>query len=120
MPSIDAIAVSDGTVFIGGFFETVAGESREGLAAVNASSGALRDWNPGVDHFEFSRAIAVDGDTVYVGSYEGLRAVHRESGTTTHTYVALDDERVDAIAIGGTNVFVGTEHGLVVVPPVGR
>lgn len=120
VPSIDAIAVSDGTVFIGGFFETVAGKSREGLAAVNASSGALRDWNPGVDHLELSRALAVDGDTVYIGSYEGLRAVHRETATTTHTYVALDDERVDALAIGSTTAFVGTEHGLVVVPLVGR
>lgn len=120
VPSIDAIVVSDGTVFIGGFFDTVAGKRREGLAAVDAGSGELRDWDPGVDHLEFSRALTVDGKTVYVGSYEGLRAVDRGSGTTTHTYAALDDERVDALAIGGTTVFVGTEHGLVVVPTVGR
>jgi hypothetical protein len=120
VPRIDTVAISDGTVFIGGSFDTVAGKRREGLAAVDAESGALRDWDPGVDHLEFSQALAVDGDTVYVGSYEGLRAVDSESGSTTQTYAALADDRVDAVAVGGATVFVGTEHGLVVVPPVGR
>ena len=57
---------------------------------------------------------------MYIGSFGGLRAVHRESGVTRRTYPDLDEERVEALLVSGSTVFVGTEHGLAVVPAVTR
>ncbi len=43
-----SLVVNSNTVFAGGFFDAVNGESRPGLAALAADTGALLPWNPGV------------------------------------------------------------------------
>lgn len=43
-----SLAVWGGTIYIGGTFTSVAGTSRNRLAAVDASSGVLLSWNPSV------------------------------------------------------------------------
>ena len=115
VPRVDAIAVSAGTVYFAGFFESANGSTRQGLAAVDARTGELTAWNPGTEHLDFAQALAIDGETVYVGSYDGLMAVHRTTGSRRGSYPSLTDERVDAIAVRGGLVYVGTEHGLQVV-----
>lgn len=115
VPNVDAIVVSAGTVYFAGFFESANGSTRQGLAAVNAWTGELTAWNPGTEDLDFAQALAIDGETVYVGSYDGLMAVHRTTGARRGSYPSLTDERVDAIAVRGGRVYVGTEHGLQVV-----
>lgn len=116
VPSADAIAVADGTVYFGGFFEAAAGEARTGLAAVDADSGEMKDWSPEVDSSDFIRAIAVREDMAFVGGFFGLRRIHRETGAIVGTYPQLTDIRVDALIVTENTIFVGTERGLVVVP----
>ena len=43
---VDALATDGTRVFIGGYFSTVNGTARTGLAAVDAMTGALLPWNP--------------------------------------------------------------------------
>jgi hypothetical protein len=69
---IDAMAVADGMVYIGGSFSSVNGEHRAGFAAIDASTGELRDWNPGAEDPEYNSVYAVapaDG-LVYVTALE--------------------------------------------------
>jgi hypothetical protein len=120
VPSVDALAVADGVVYFGGFFEKAGGRDREGLAAADASSGALRDWNPGRNHTDFVHALTVDRGVVYVGSFAGLRAVDAKSGSVVRSYSALADERVDALVVRDGRVYAGTEHGLVVLQAARR
>lgn len=120
VPRVDAIAISDGVVYFGGFFEKADGLARGGLAAVDAASGDLVNWNPREDHFDFHQALAVAGDVVYAGSFAGLTATDATTGSRLRKYPSLVDERVDAIVVLGNNVYIGTEHGLVVVAAVER
>src|SRR5215468_3750109 len=62
-----SVAYADNTVYVGGVFTaaTLNGHStaRAGLAAINATTGALLPWNPSVTGIV--KAIVVDGSYVY-------------------------------------------------------
>lgn len=45
--SPEALAISGGTLYVGGFFSTVAGQPRSSLAAIDLATAALLPWNPG-------------------------------------------------------------------------
>ena len=42
-----SMALSGNTLYLGGFFQTVAGQTRQGLAAIDLTTAALLPWNPG-------------------------------------------------------------------------
>ena len=99
-PVINATSIDGDTLYFGGDFDTVDGEPRDRLAAVDAHDGGLRDWDPAPE------------DTVYgLGNYDGqLYVGGRFSGDDTtiggasHDHVArldgdtggADDWTVDA------------------------
>jgi trimeric autotransporter adhesin len=43
-----ALAVRGSTVYIGGYFSRLGNQPRNSIAAVDATTGALLDWNPGI------------------------------------------------------------------------
>lgn len=67
--AVSALAVDDGTLYVGGAFSAIYGQARARLAAVDvaALTGTVKGWGPagGVD--SVVRAIAVAGTTVYIG-----------------------------------------------------
>ena len=69
--TVYAIAVANNTVYVGGDFETFGGLTRHYLAAVDTTSGEMRPWDPDVRGPGYGativRALAVAGNTVYVG-----------------------------------------------------
>jgi len=87
-----AIARVAGRLYLGGSFSRLGGERRNGLAAVDARSGAVLDWRPRVagrtkDDLEEVLAIAptADGRIVYVGGDFG-----RVNGTLRRSLAAID------------------------------
>jgi len=46
-PTVKTFAISGSTVYMGGKFTTVRGVDRVGIAAVNATTGAVQAWDPG-------------------------------------------------------------------------
>lgn len=97
-PVLDAIPyfmeISQGVVFIGGEFTSVDGIPRNGLAAFDASTGALRDWNPLVAYdFGFSESAVVTSRGIYITIWtelngeegEGILAVTGDLQTTPWT-----------------------------------
>src|SRR5262249_55534659 len=60
-----ALAVSGSTVYAGGDFVTIGGQSRNRIAALDATSGLATAWNPAAN--DSVRAIAVSGSTGYAG-----------------------------------------------------
>ena len=44
--SVESLAIVDSTVYVGGYFTSIAGAKRNGLAAVDAETGSLDDWDP--------------------------------------------------------------------------
>jgi hypothetical protein len=62
---VHAIARSGDTIYIGGTFTSVNGQTRTNLAAFSAVDGSLTSWAPTTDN-EVD-ALAVSGSTIYAG-----------------------------------------------------
>jgi trimeric autotransporter adhesin len=114
---VSAIATGDATVYAGGYFSSIGGQSRYYIAALDASpgsTGAATSWDP--DANGRVGAIATTGTTVYVGG-----AFSNIGGQTRHNLAALDagspgaasawapepDNSIEAIAVSGSTVYAG-------------
>jgi hypothetical protein len=123
---VDALAVSGSVVYLGGAFggsdSMNGGDERDGVAAVNATSGAVTSWNPGVEGTVV--ALVVNGGTVYVGgTFAGSNAA---GGQDRNSLAAIDattgvvsswnpdaNDVVYALAANGANVVAGGDFSSV-------
>jgi hypothetical protein len=62
--SVDALAISGGTIYAGGDFTSVAGAARGRLAAIS-STGIVQNWNPGANRTV--SALAASSSRLYAG-----------------------------------------------------
>ena len=130
--NVSALAVSGSTVYAGGWFTSIGGQSRSGIAAVSASSGSATAWNP-KRRRHFRRisvlALAVSGSTVYAGGFftsiggqtrNYIAALDAGSGLAT-AWNPSADGTVRALAVSGSTVYAGgnftsiggqTRHGI--------
>lgn len=72
VPEVLDFLVRDGTVFIAGFWDSLGGQYRSGLGAVDAATGALTAWAPqpgGGFPYSYVRALDARSDTIYAGGY---------------------------------------------------
>ena len=110
---VSAIAVSGDTVYAGGSFLAIGGQSRHCLAALKATTGEPTDWNPSPNNAVY--ALAVSGDTVYAGgkflwiagqSRPYLAAVDAETGTATG-WAPAPNNIVNTLAVSGATIVAG-------------
>jgi uncharacterized repeat protein (TIGR01451 family) len=108
-----ALAVSGGTVYVGGRFTAVGGQERQRIAALDATTGQATAWNPAADGDVYT--LAVSGNTLYVGGgFQQIggqprpyaAALDRTTGRATD-WNALSDGPVYALAVNGTTVYAG-------------
>jgi hypothetical protein len=121
--NVSAIAISGTTMYVGGGFTQATNApvngggtlTRNRLAAIDMTTGALLPWNP--DANNNVAAIAVDGSTVYVGGgftnvggQPRSRIAALDAGTgaaTTWNPGSGGTTSVNAIVVSGTTVYVG-------------
>jgi len=114
---INALAVSGNTVYVGGSFNNVGGQSRNNIAALDATvnTNNATPWNPGAG--SSVAALAAVGNTVYAsGLFTSI------GGQTRHKVAALDatvntnnatawnpnaGNTVSAFGVSGSRVFLG-------------
>jgi hypothetical protein len=113
---IRCMAMAGDTLYLGGSFTNVAGQTRNGLAAVDAATGALKEWDANLGPSYVSvNAMNVVSNTLYIGgeftSVSGalctnLAAIDLTTGLATSwapdTYGA-----VFTLSRRGTNLFFG-------------
>lgn len=62
------VVVDGSTAYLAGHFNSVGGQTRNGLAAVDATTGALDSWDPGLDGD--AESVVLSGGKIYVvGSF---------------------------------------------------
>jgi len=113
--SINALAVSDSILYIGGYFTAVGGAQRSNIAALTIADGVATDWAPESDGVV--QAIALSKGVVYVGGsfiHIGsggdqrifLAAINAADGSATD-WNPNPDSTVSALAVAGDVVYVG-------------
>lgn len=107
---VEALAAIGTTVYLGGQFTTVGGVARDRLAAVDATSGALRSWNPGTGPHEVITLLPV-GSTVYVGGNAGLAAYDGSTGAARPAPAVSG--YVYGLGYDGSHVFVGGAYSTI-------
>jgi hypothetical protein len=70
-PPISALAVSGGIVYVAGNYDSLGGQPRNGLGAVDAATGQVTAWNPDASggYAPSVSALALSGNTVYAGGW---------------------------------------------------
>ncbi len=110
---VNAIAVSDSTVYVGGNFTRIGGQPRNNIAALDASTGNPKLWNPDAN---FSvTALVVYSSRLYVGGLftsiggqirNNIAALDTTTGTAT-SWNPNASSSVYAIAISGSTIYAG-------------
>jgi hypothetical protein len=129
---VHALAVSGSTVYIAGFFSQIGGQPRNSIAALDATSGLLTNWNPnandGRGYPNEVYALAVSGTTIYAGGdfraiggqpRNNIAALDATSGLATawnpSALNASSDypSRVNALMLVGLRLYVGGSLGTI-------
>ena len=120
-----ALSLSEGVVYAGENFTSMGGQTRNGVAAIYTASGDVTPWNP--DVLQIFRpgsvsAIAVDGDTVYIGgrfttvgelTRESIAAISATTGNSTtwnpdpKGFDGRAGGPILALAVDGSTVYAG-------------
>jgi hypothetical protein len=88
---VEVLAVDEGSVYVGGSFTSLGDwQLRNGLAALDLTTGRLADWDPHLDGFS-ALSITALGDTLYfAGAFRGV-------GGQTRGNIAAADARTGAV-----------------------
>jgi hypothetical protein len=80
--NVSVLTLAGSRLYVGGFFSSIGGKQRNGLAAVDPSTGALLPWKPPktVVSAYFPIQIVVTGDQLLVVGDDGFAAVSLSSG----------------------------------------
>jgi hypothetical protein len=110
---VRVITISGSTVYVSGEFTGIGGQTRNGLAALDASTGNATPWNPNADGRV--SALAVSGSTVYVGGgfssiggqpRNDIAALDASTGNATAWNPNVSGS-IDALVVSGSTVYAG-------------
>lgn len=102
-------------IYIGGDFTHVDGLPRERLAAIDATTGELTDWNPGANKKVFELEVSPAGSGIYAGgafstaggfSRNRLVALNATTGSVDAGFRTTIDKSVRAIAVLGNQLYI--------------
>src|SRR5579859_1523717 len=117
--SVDCLILAGNTLYLGGSFTNVNGQPRNGAAAVDSVSGALKSWDPNVNGAVkamvlYTTNVYLGGEFTSVGNQtrNRLAAVDLTGGTLSGWDPNANDN-VEAMVVSGGHLFVGGYFGSV-------
>lgn len=105
---VQTIAVLGQMVYISGDFNSVAGEARPRLAALDAVSGALTPWASNTKLNGLIYAMTASGSTVYIGGDFGSRVAALDATTgDIRSWNAFANNTVLALLVHDNTLYIG-------------
>ncbi|MBN1637992.1 MAG: delta-60 repeat domain-containing protein, partial [Ignavibacteriales bacterium] len=108
---------SGDTLFVGGNFTTIGGQSRNRIAKLNTTNGSADlSWNPNSDGPIYSIEITSNSNDVFAGgiftsiggqSRNNIAKLNNTNGDANLSWDANSDEMIARIKIIGNDIFVG-------------
>src|SRR5205807_1597512 len=88
---VNALVVNGSTIYAGGAFTSIGGQTRNSIAAVDATTGLATSWDPNATGTVY--ALAVNGPAVYAGG-----TFSNIGGQARNNIAALDAASASATA----------------------
>ena len=117
--SVNALQLVGSTLYLGGDFSSINGQSFSNLAAVNASNGQPLSWTPN-PNFSVSSLVADDSALYVGGNFSSISSSTRNRiaafDLTTRNLLSWDPNAngsVNAIAHDGSTVYVGGDFTMI-------
>ena len=86
--TVTVLGVSGSTVYAGGSFSTIGGQSRSRIAALDATTSLATSWNPYAN--SNVNILAISGSTIYAGgSFTTIGGYARTNGALLDTTTGL-------------------------------
>ncbi len=112
--TVHTLLLSGTTLYVGGRFNTIGGQTRNNLSAISTSTGLASSWNPNINGGAATvYTIALSGTNLYVGgSFSGVAAqsiswlTAVDTGTGLSTWNPNASTIVRALAVSGTTLYV--------------
>lgn len=115
--SVYAMVLEGNTLYVGGPFSEIAGQSRNSLAAFDITTGSLLPWNPNMPAGNRIQTLAAGGGNVYVGgqftsvggqSRTNIAAINATTGVVTawNPGVSGTNSTVRDIIVSGNLVYL--------------
>ena len=107
-----ALDAPNNTLYLGGQFTSVDGQTRNRIAAVNATTGAATAWNPNANNQIF--ALALDGGTVYaggqfttIGGQSRSRIAALDGAGLATSWNPVAGNTVQTLSVAGSTIYAG-------------
>jgi hypothetical protein len=112
---VNALSISGNTLYIGGDFTSIGGQSRNRIGAVDLTTGACLAWNPGssggvTELLEYSGTVYAAGGFTTIGGEprQGLAALNATTGLAT-AWNPNPNGMVNTMVINAGTMYVGGE-----------
>ncbi len=124
--TVFALVVDGGTLYIGGGFTGLLGQSRSALAAIDIATNSLSPWNPGVSG-NVTAMAAADGLIYVGGSFSAAGGQSRQNCAAIDVVTALaspfdpaPNGSVYAMTLDGPTLYIGGRFTATLGQPRGR
>ncbi len=112
--NIIAVALNGATLYAAGTFDSIGGQVRNGVAALDVTTGLATAWNPNANSLVYE--LEVSGGTVYVGgafstiggqTRSNLAALDATTGAASPAWDSNANQPVLALAVSGSTAYAG-------------
>ena len=102
--AIEAVAIEDDMLYIGGLFDTINNDYRSRVAAINLLSNTLTNWLQDTLIAGRVRDIEIDDDYIHLG---GITMVLQSNSSEPYVYIAVD-KNTNSFGFGLNNFQAGS------------